>query len=292
MRSSVLLASAELLSERARRLLCLVKTGDELLMPRCRDPEPILAERPPSDWPLPCRNLGMISSMRRIAAPLFVLTALAGGSATVALGERTQRITKTEAVAYARAVNLAAGDVPGWKDLGLAPEPEPATNTSDPQFARCTGGKPIRYVAQVESPQFVLGTFGVRAELVASKITVAPTSSLAARGMAVLRTARGPCFKRLIRAEPGGGRVRLRLDRVSWSPLRQLPVANRFEVRIAWTAFGLRRSPLRFYIDVLGFAYGPAQVFLIVQGSGLPVPATTADRLVSVLYSRATAHRL
>jgi hypothetical protein len=193
---------------------------------------------------------------------------------------------------YARAVNLVASDVPGWKNLGLAPEPEPATNTSDPQFARCTGGKPIRYVAQVESPQFVLGTIRARAEQVASEITVAPTSSLAARDMAVLRTARGrACFKRLIQAEPSGGKVRVRLDRVSWSPVR-LPVANRFDVRIAWTAFGLRRSPLRFYIDMLGFAYGPAQVFLIAQGSGLPVPATTADRLVTVLYSRASAHRL
>jgi hypothetical protein len=50
MRSSVLLASAELLSERVRRLLCLVKAGDELLMPRCRDPEPIVAERPHLDF--------------------------------------------------------------------------------------------------------------------------------------------------------------------------------------------------------------------------------------------------
>jgi hypothetical protein len=36
----------KLLSERVRRLLYLLKTDDELLMPWRRDPEPILAERP------------------------------------------------------------------------------------------------------------------------------------------------------------------------------------------------------------------------------------------------------
>jgi hypothetical protein len=164
---------------------------------------------------------------------------------------------------------------------------------SDPEFARCASRTgPIRYVGQVESPQFERGKIGARAELVSSKIVVAPTAADAAREIAAVNTARGhSCFARLLRAGNEAGAAHLRIQRLSWS--RPSAVPGSFKVRMSGTVTGLSsHGPLSIYFDALGFAHGTATVFLTAQGWELPPRPSTERRLLALLYSRAEAHKV
>jgi len=237
---------------------------------------------------------------RRIAAISIVMVVLIAGGVTIAVagsGNASTSITKARAVAFARAVNLRAADLPRFRNLGLAPEPQPRTNTSDPEFARCVGVKPNRYVASVQSPGFIHGRFRTQAELVTSKVIVLPTVSLAARELTILNSARGrSCFARLlIRPESTSAtEAHLSVDRVSWSSPTLPPPAHDFEVRVSGilTRIHTRIRPIHLYIDMLGFINGPAQIYLVDTAWESPARSSTERRLLSLLYTRAEAHKL
>jgi hypothetical protein len=236
----------------------------------------------------------------RIAAVSFVLVVLIAGGVTIAVAGSTRSnasITKARAVAFARTVNLGAADLPRFRNLGLAPEPQPRTNTSDPEFARCVGVKPNRYVASVQSPGFIHGRFRTQAELVTSKVIVLPTASLAARELTMLNSVRGrSCFARLLIQPESASATEshLRIDRVSWSSPALPPAAHGFKVRVAGALTGIhtRNRPIHLYIDMLGFINGAAQVYLVDTGWESPARSSTERRLISLLYSRAEAHKL
>lgn len=61
-----------------------------------------------------------------------------------------------------------------------------------------------------------------------------------------------------------------------------------FAWRIAVT-FSVRSIRLPFYLDVLGFVYGPAQVMLFSSGFPVPFPAAGQEHLFSLLVARAKA---
>jgi hypothetical protein len=237
---------------------------------------------------------------RRIAAISIVMVVLIAGGVTIAVagsGNASTSITKAQAVAFARAVNLRAADLPRFRNLDLAPEPQPRTNTSDPEFARCVGVKPNRYVASVQSPGFIHGRFRTQAELVTSKVIVLPTASLAARELTILNSARGrSCFAHLL-IQPESASVtesHLRINRVSWSSPTLPPAAHGFKVQAAGTLTGIhtRNRPIHLYIDMLGFINGPAQIYMVATGWESPAQSSTERRLLSLLYSRAEAHKL
>jgi hypothetical protein len=236
---------------------------------------------------------------RRIAAMSFVVVVLIAGGVTIAMAgsaSTSTSITKGQAVAFARAVNLRAADLPRFKNVGLAPEPQPRTNTSDPKFARCAGVRPARYLASVQSPGFIRGSFGTQAELVTSKVIVLPTASLAARELTTLTSARGrSCFARLIQPESTSAtETHLSIDRVSWSSPTLQPPAHHFKVRVEGTLTGInaRNRPIDLYIDVLGFINGPAQIYLVASGWGTPARSSTERHLLALLHTRAEAHKL
>lgn len=236
---------------------------------------------------------------RRIAAISVVLVVLIAGGVTIAVagsGSVTALITRARAVAFARAVNLRAADLPRFKNLGLAAEPQPRTNTTDPEFARCVDVKPNRYVASAQSPGFIHGRFRTQAELVTSKVIVLPTASLAARELIILNSARGrSCFARLIQPESTSAtESHLRIDRVSWSSPTLPPAAHGFKVRVSGTLTGIhtRNRPIHLYIDMFGFTNGPAQIYLVDTGWESPARSGTEQRLLSLLHSRAEAHKL
>ena len=232
---------------------------------------------------------------RVLIAALLVAATLATGCGE-AQGKAHDSITKSEAVAFARAVNLRLDDLresrsPGaWRKLGAAPEPESASDLSDARFARCAGLRRARYVAQLESPQFDKGTIGARAELVSSKVLVSPTTELASRPISALGTSRGrTCFRRLAQPTSEGGTVRLSIDRVSFSPLGQVPPGSGVNVRLAGAVIGLSRAKrsVRLYFDILVFSIGPAEVVLFAQGWGHPPAPNTEHQLLGKLYRRA-----
>lgn len=237
--------------------------------------------------------------MLRIAASassfagMAVLVAGCGSSGHTFSGSTRTPITTPQAVAFAHAVNLTARDLPGWSSLPTAPEPEPATNMSDPEFARCASGAgPIRYVGRVESPQFARGKMGAHAELVTSKVVVAPMASEAARELRAINTARGhSCFARLVKPANEAGAAHLRLQGLSWS--RPSTVPGGFKVRMTGTVTGLgAHRPFSIYFDVLGFAHGAAVVFLFAEGWEDPPRPSTEQRPFSLLYGRAEARKV
>ncbi|HEV2923916.1 MAG TPA: hypothetical protein VGW98_07775 [Solirubrobacteraceae bacterium] len=46
------------------------------------------------------------------------------------------------------------------------------------------------------------------------------------------------------------------------------------------------------YVDVLGFAWGPAEIALIATSLTQPVPASVENQLLSTLVARARSHTL
>jgi hypothetical protein len=245
----------------------------------------------------------MMGTVPRIVAMSLVLVALVAGGATNALGgsgSASAPITKTQAVAFADAVNLHAADMPG----AATPSPggERTPNAATVRLARCSGGvSPYRWVVYIHSPAFVVGggekPYGAEFEVV-----VMPTEALAAKDRKAALSAPGfTCFAREVSSEPsrprgGGGVVHPGRGVLSRLPSPIPGVDASFEWR--WTRTNTetlpsgRRIRVRVYRDVLGFVSGPAEVALYTVSLSHAVPATTEKRLLSLLHSRAEAHQL
>ena len=58
------------------------------------------------------------------------------------------------------------------------------------------------------------------------------------------------------------------------------------------TSVSIRSVRIPFYLDILGFVYGPAEVSLLSSGLPVPFPAATQQHLFLSLLARAKAHRL
>jgi len=54
----------------------------------------------------------------------------------------------------------------------------------------------------------------------------------------------------------------------------------------------VRTLRIPFYLDILGFVYGPAEISLLSSGLPVPFPAALQQRLFLSLLARAKAHRL
>jgi hypothetical protein len=243
----------------------------------------------------------MIRSMSRIA-PVVLMLAAAGlltsgcGGSKSASAETsptaTRALTMAQAVTFAGAVNLRTGDLPGWS-AGPAPEPQSLTDFGLTVFARCARTRPFRYIARLPSPAFVQGNSNRGAEVVSS-VAVAPTASLAATEFAALATARGrSCFERRSRAQRPED-SNLSSEHFSWSSLPLPAAAHGFGVRVTGTLGrnGTRDRGTRAYFDLLAFTSGPAQIFLFASAWGSRPQSITERQLLSLLYGRASAHKL
>jgi hypothetical protein len=68
--------------------------------------------------------------------------------------------------------------------------------------------------------------------------------------------------------------------------------ANRLTARsrTAWASSARLHIPI--YVDVFGFATGAVDVYLTAMGAPEPVPVEAEHRLLTLLYSRASATHL
>jgi hypothetical protein len=198
-------------------------------------------------------------------------------------------ISSAQAVAYAHAVNLKPADLPGMSVL--SPEGDaPASGPLEGEAARCVGGvNPDLMVAKIRSANFS----GPAHELIQSTVIVWPSAALATRDQAVGRSQRAlACAQRLVSREFArrSGRT-FRSGRVKVSRLASLPgvpqsAGDRIEIPV------LGAHPVSDYVDAVKFVYGRSAVTLLATGVLRPVPAATERRLLSLLYSRAEAHKL
>ncbi len=129
---------------------------------------------------------------------------------------------------------------------------------------------------------------------VQSEVTVARTARLAAKELAVIRGSHArSCVSHgidLLLKNAFHGATFSPVSIVQGTPPAPGTAGSfAWRISVTITARGLR---LPFYIDILGFVYGPAEVSLFTASFPTPFSAATEQRLFSLLADRAKAHRL
>ncbi len=202
--------------------------------------------------------------------------------------------TKAQALAYARAVNLRAADVPGFHGSSRSHEHETAAQAqAEHALNRCLGGRGgAAALAELSSKDFEAQA-GILSASVSSQVSVARTAALAASELAEFRSprARG-CLMRYLDLLFKGGQYHGAFRVVSI--VAGTPPAPGASGSFGWrisSALALRGISVPFYVDVLGFVDGPAEVSLTSSGLPQPFPAAIEQRLFLLLLKRAESER-
>lgn len=205
-------------------------------------------------------------------------------------------LTQARALAFARAVNLTAGDVPGFSASRHAPAPR--RKRAEGELFRCAGahGAPgsgrVADLASASSPSFELRR-GIIDVGVSSEVGVARSPALASAELAALHSSRvRACFQRYLDSVLSAGRPRgAQVGAVAIESGN--PPAPGASGSFGWrvrASFRLASVTVPVYLDLLGFVYGPARVTLVSSGALRPFPAVAQQRLFALLLLRAQAH--
>jgi hypothetical protein len=206
-------------------------------------------------------------------------------------------ITKAEATTYANEVNLRPADVPEMVSIGVEAEHKEASSLIE---TACGIREGHRHVVDVKSPTFRSGGNGggVPLQRVSSDVEVVPTVALADRKLAQVQAdIRSPharaCLERvygqIFAKELSKERIHFTVGRTTVSVLHPA-VPRSFGLRVVIPfALAVNGSTVhtRVYVDGFGFVVGRAGVSLVTTRFTYPVPATTEQRLLSLLHSRA-----
>ena len=227
----------------------------------------------------------MILLVRRIVAMWLVLVAsvpliaACGKSGSASLGGAST-ITKGHAAAFADAVNLREADVPMTKPEGSEIDVAYPRGENGDQVSICAGALGAREaVAEAPSPAVTRSGWLVR-----SVVRVVPSEALALADVSALATPRG----RACLASSGA-----RVVSTTWLPVA-VPRGHRaVGVRTVVEAPNGPPNPrFWFYLDAFAFVVGPAEITLGTFSGEKPPPAAVERQLLSLLYSRAEAHKL
>ena len=225
-----------------------------------------------------------------------------GASAANATAHTTATITKAQAIAYARAVNLRAADVPEMSS-GLGEREIMQTDSekrSSVELARCYGGVDrARRIAWIRSPEFDAGR-ARQSQFLESRVEVWPTPGLAARNIAAEFSSRGQaCFRsfletlhRRLNKQRAGHGFEFGPLRVVTVPAPLRGVSRSFLYTIAETRLRAGRVRLHIYHDTIAFISGPAEIEVEATGFSQPIPSATQQRLLLLVLSRAKANKL
>jgi hypothetical protein len=212
-------------------------------------------------------------------------------------GQTSGPVTKAQALAYARAVNLQAGDLPDFASNGSETEgPEPGRDSIT--YSRCSGG-PDRAgtIAKIDSTEFSAGR-GFYGKVMKSTVEVWPTPGQVVLNQKRFHSPRGrACFVGFLNAVHK--RInRERKGRAQYGPftvktvLVPMPgVSHGFLTTINETRL-LRSGAIRAHIyrDIFGFIAGAAEIELEGVGFGHPVPSPAEERALLLLVGRARAN--
>jgi hypothetical protein len=201
-------------------------------------------------------------------------------------------ITKAEATAYANAVNLGVADVPRQMDnVTLKSEKDPTGK----HVCDLEEGARYHHLVRVSSPTFRSQTLetGLQLEEVSSSVDVFPTVALADRKFtqqeAEERTARA-CIGQYYARRFGEGGSHLHVSSPPTTSILSEPIPHSFGLRVAFDFTRAAKgtwSASRVYSDQVAFIVGPVEIELFALTFGRPLPATTEQRLLTLLYSRA-----
>jgi hypothetical protein len=250
--------------------------------------------------------------LRRLSPP--ILLALAAGALTGCGGHSAPRTTnstrtsgaatapkqgassagRTRALTFAHAVNLRASDVPGLRVAHRQPKHATSDRETERQLDRCVGISSADQLVEAGSPDFEHAG-GISQFDVSSNVSVSRSAAIARRELSQLRSAHAKaCLKHylglLLRGPSFRGALIGPVSVQEGTP----PAAGAdgsVGMRIS-TSITVRSIPIPFYLDILGFVYGPAEISLMSTGVPIPFPAATQQRLFLALLARAKARRL
>jgi hypothetical protein len=237
----------------------------------------------------------MVVLVRRVVVmPVVVLAVLACGAvvALAASGGENRPIAKAQAVAFAKAVNLRLGDLPGAKRQ----EPPSYEGAQDEREAQKSWAKTVRcarHGVAVHRPVHVgVSLLGDGPWLVSAEVRVMPSESFAALELGSFASKRGQvCFARA---------DRVTVTSEDESPENPEPLKTTFlqlgrSLGVggigAQTLSSTTRTTLAGYSDAALFRVGCAVIVFSAVGKQ-PFPAATERRLLSLLHTRAEAHKL
>ncbi len=199
-------------------------------------------------------------------------------------------ITKARALAFARAVNLTAADVPEAKTSHKR-------ESSGHEHTPCGLAGPQHELVSVPSAKLTRGT-ELEVEEIASSVDVVNSERFAAGDIAVLRSSRGrgclehELIRRYLDHAVGKRADDARIGRIQLSPL---PVdapgtTGSAGVRITETVtYSYSETSVPVYIDFLVFTLGPAEVTVTAVSPVQPEPEATDQQLLQLLLTRAKA---
>jgi hypothetical protein len=218
----------------------------------------------------------------------------AGGSPTTAASAATASpLTKARALAAARAVNLTAADLPGFTVSSRKQTKTTQEKGYERELLRCLGPQAAgTQLAEAGSKDYEL-SHGILQLGVSSEVSIAPTPAMASAKLAAVRSPRvrgcfAHYFERLLKGQRYAGAAIGPVSLASGTP----PAAGTtggFGWRVTAT-LDLHGVRVSFYLDILGFVYGPATVMLFSTGALEPFPAAAQQHLFGVLLGRAKAH--
>jgi hypothetical protein len=211
-------------------------------------------------------------------------------------------LSRTQALAYAHAVNLTATDVPGFKASVGHKRETPGERRREDELARCTGeafhsgqgglatGKGGLVAASSQDFKLERNLLDLS---VNSEVSVAQTPALATKVLAEVRSRHfRACLTHyldlLLKEHRYGGATVGPIAIAQGTPPAPGTTGS-FGWRITATITA-RGFKLPFYQDMLGFVYGSAEVSLISSGALRPFPAAIQQQLFSLLLDRAKAH--
>ncbi len=219
----------------------------------------------------------------------------------------TRAPSNTQAIAFVHAVNLTAADVPGFKPSAER-ESKPETAV-EKQLARkllhCIGGQASSSppeLASASSANFKLDHDLIHLS-VKSEVSVAQTAALVAKELGTthnnhVKVCLSHYFDLLLKnriLNEQGSRSSISPNSISTSISQGTPPAPGATGSYWWritATIAVHKIKLPFYIDILGFTYGPAKVSLFSSGALRPFPAAAQEHLYRLLLQRAEAHSL
>lgn len=209
--------------------------------------------------------------------------------------------TQAQGLAFAHAVNLTAADVPGFEPTPKQHSESAIERRLEQELHSCAGaqgGQAVKRsrntVAEVASPEFELHR-SILDLTVSSEVTVARTPAEAATVLSAIRSARvKACFTRyvsqLLQSQHLNGAEVVGVRIASGTPPAPGTTGGyAWRVTATLAVHGLHIS---FYLDILGFVDGPAQVTLSSSSTVRPFPASAQEQLYSGLLARAKSHSL
>jgi len=206
------------------------------------------------------------------------------------------QLSRARAAAFASAVNLRAADVPGFRPVPReGGGSTPADKRRELEVQRCMGGVTAKEALGELSSMNFKRSASLAEQSVSSGVTVERSSAIAKKELEALRSSRGSSciahfLEQIFHSQSQGG--------TSVGPIsirHAVPPAPGTAGGFAWRVSAsviVHSVRIPFFMDILGFVYGPTEVTLLSTGLPVPFPAAAEQHLYLLLLDRAKAQHL